>query len=76
MRMWVHQIKAAGLRKGCWGLERNLSPWDKVAVAFYRALVYGVLWENPVKGVGSPALFGHTLPWFGDPGRKRDKVQE
>lgn len=49
--MWVHQIKAIGLRKGCRALERNLSPWDKVAVAFYRVLAWGVLSGNPEKGL-------------------------
>lgn len=39
--MWVHQIKAGSPRKGCRALERSLSPWDKVVVAFHTELVCG-----------------------------------
>lgn len=62
--MWVHQIKARGLRKGCRALERNLSPWDKVAVAFHRVLVWGVLSANLRRAWGLQCYLGvpsHSL---------------
>lgn len=49
LRIYAHQTKARGLWKGCRSLQKSLSPWDKTAGAFYRALVSGMLWEDPGK---------------------------
>lgn len=45
-------------------------PWDKAAVTFYRALVCGVLFGNPERGMGSLAQYGYTLPQSGSRQRK------
>lgn len=49
LRIYAHQIKARGLWKECRSLQKSLSLWDKMAGAFYRALVSGMFWEDPGK---------------------------
>jgi hypothetical protein len=43
---------------------------------FYRVLMSQTLREEPVKGTGSPVLFGYTLPWFGDLGKGGENLEE
>ena len=52
LRIRAHPIKAIGRGEGCGSWERSLSPWDRMAGAFYRALGLRCSGGYPVNGSG------------------------